>query len=218
MKKLILATFTLLSFASQAQFINNVGIKSGVSIANQDWENKYIYLDFENEYRTGLYLGVTYEMLKKEYFSLMADFGYVQKGTKFDLELTSENQPEGTGEFITVDNRYDFFVFQPLAKFRFPFKHVQPYVFAGPRFDFYISYTSDYEPMVEFEGLEALTYGGSYGIGLDYSFSNCIISLEGQHQPDFKELRKPITLYPGYGLSIKNTAFLVTLAVKYMLH
>jgi len=75
MKKLILTTFTLLSFASRAQFINNVGIKSDVSIANQDWENKYIYLDFENEYRTGLYLGVTYEMLKKEYFSLMADFG-----------------------------------------------------------------------------------------------------------------------------------------------
>ncbi|WP_417601595.1 outer membrane beta-barrel protein [Owenweeksia hongkongensis] len=220
MQKLIIAAtlFILTTTYSQAQIFNNVGIKSGVSISSQDWDYKTTNTDLGTESRTGIYIGVTTEILKAKYFSLMADLGYIQKGMQFDVSVATENNPEGTDESKTLDNRYDFISFQPVAKFRLPGKHFEPYLFAGPRTDFYVGFSTNDEFGIELDDVAPVTFGASYGIGLDYTFSDIIITLEAQHQPDFTYLynQKPSPQHGG--LSVQNQAFLVTLGVKYVLN
>lgn len=214
MKKLTIAVSLLLftAISGKAQFFNNVGIKSGTSISNQHWNYKNSGLDYGNESRTGLYLGLTTEILKGKYFSLMADLGYIQKGMQFEVELTSETNPEGTGEFERVDNRYDFIGFQPNVKLHLPTEKFQPYILVGPRIDFYLGYYGDeYMSYFELSDLASVTFGATYGLGVDYNLKDFIISLEGLHQPDFT------SFFDGRWLDAKNNAFAILLAVKYKL-
>ncbi|AEV32304.1 hypothetical protein Oweho_1304 [Owenweeksia hongkongensis DSM 17368] len=218
-KRLIIASLLVFTtIYSQAQIFNTVGVKSGVSVANQDWNYKSNFKGLESEFRTGLYIGITTEILKAKYFSLIADLGYIQKGMQFDVELTSESNPDGTGEMKTIDNRYDFISFQPVAKFRLPAKHIEPYLFAGPRTDFYVGFSTNDEFGIELDDVPPVTFGASYGIGLDYTFSDVIITLEAQHQPDFTYLYNTKPSPQNGGLSIQNQAFLITLGVKYVLN
>lgn len=220
MQKLILATtlVILTTFCSQAQFFGNVGIKSGLSISSQDWDYKTTNIDLGTESRTGIYLGITTEMLKGKYFSLMADLGYIQKGMQFDVLVATESNPEGTDESKTLDNRYNLISFQSVAKFRLPGKHFEPYLFAGPRTDFYVGFSTNDEFGIELDDVAPVTFGASYGIGLDYTFTDVIIALEAQHQPDLTYLYNQIPSPQHGGLSVQNQAFLVTLGVKYVLN
>ncbi|WP_417612931.1 outer membrane beta-barrel protein [Owenweeksia hongkongensis] len=218
-KRLIIASLLVFTtIYSKAQFSNNVGIKSGVSIANQDWDYESSNFDLEPEFRTGFYLGMSYEMLKGKYFSLMADLGYVQKGMQTEVEIATTANPDGTGEMKTIDNRYDFISFQPVAKFRLPGKHIEPYLFAGPRTDFYVGFSTNDEFGIELDDVPPVTFGASYGVGLDYAFSKFIITLEGQHQPDFTYLWEQSASFGQSALTVKNQAFLVTLSFKYLLN
>ncbi len=218
MQKLIIAALFIFSTTyGQAQFLDNIGLKSGISIANQKWDYKTSNTDLGNEWRTGLYIGISSEVLKREYFSLMVDLGYAQKGMQFDIELTSESNPDGNGIMKTIDNRYDFISFQPVAKFRLPAKHLQPYLLAGPRTDFYLGFTTNDEFGIELDDVAPITLGASYGLGVDYTFSEFIITLEAQHQPDFTSLYSKKPSPQSRGLTVQNQAFLISFGVKYVM-
>ncbi len=214
--KLVLI-LALISTLAQGQFFHNVGIKSGVSIANQDWRIKRWGSDIEKDYRTGLYAGISSEMLRKNFFSIGLDLSYIQKGSQDEWELTDEFNPEGNGEIIIIDERYDFISFYPTAKFRLQKKNLAPYLFAGPRLDYYAGYNSSWELNSEPPEIKAITFGLSYGIGLDYVLKNLIFSIEAQHQPDLTRLINTPTSASNLGLAVRNMAFVGTVGIKYIL-
>ncbi len=214
--KLVLI-LALISTLAQGQFFHNVGIKYGVSIASQDWRIKRWGSDIEKDYRTGLYAGISSEILRKNFFSIGLDLSYIQKGSQDEWELTDEFNPEGTGETETLVNRYDFLTFSPTVKFRLPRKNLAPYIFAGPRLDYLTGGESE-DFFVRPESTKnSFILGASYGLGMVYKFEKLIFSIEVQHQPDLTPFIHSSATSNTSSFTVINQAYAATLGIKYIL-
>jgi len=51
--------------------------------STQKYDYKDINLDLPGEYRTGFHIGFAVEFLQHEYFSILTELGYTQKGFKW---------------------------------------------------------------------------------------------------------------------------------------
>lgn len=201
---------------AQAQFFKSIGVKSGVSISTQDYRFKSSDQSLETEFRTGLYVGFQSEMMKKKYFSLLVDLGYIQKGWQEEIEKTSVENPEGTGNYTTYDHRYDILSFSPSVKFRMPLGNFAPYAFAGPRVDYLMGVQDD--PALYYPSPRARTtaFGVSYGLALSYELAQLSFQLELQHQPDLTPVLD--TGSTKQGIESTNEAFIISFGVSYLLN
>lgn len=212
-KNLFILALFFFSISSYAQVINTIGIKSGMAITNQNEELGGYRMN--STIRTGFYGGISLEMFKSRYFSFTTDLGYIQKGKKDQWEISTPDQPEGTGKFKTMDHRFDFLTLTPAAKFRKSWGKFAPYIFAGPRLDYYLGYKSE----TDYSQLKTndFIFGLSYGLGLEYTCHQLIFSLEGTHQPDFTRFVNQNASDKTMDHTILNRAFLFTLGLKYKL-
>lgn len=139
MKKIFfILTLIIFVSASHAQFIRGYGLKAGTTIANQNWEFSGIPgADFDN--RVGLNIGIFAEFLNVPFISIVAEVNYLQKGMKEDVPVTTMTQPDGTGEFITLDTRVDYINISALGKLRINTGLFTPYILLGPKLDFEIN-------------------------------------------------------------------------------
>lgn len=97
---LFILTISALKVAGQNHLI---GVKGGVNSTNITSSN---FLS-QNNSRTGLTAGLTYEFLIKKHFSIGADLIYNQRGFTNDLIFT-DNLGNPTGEKYTTKFNYDY--------------------------------------------------------------------------------------------------------------
>jgi len=97
---LIILTITTLKVAGQNHLI---GVKGGANWTNITSSN---FLN-QNEYRTGLSAGLTYEYLLKKHFSVGADLKYNQRGFTNAIIFT-DNLGNPTDEKHTTKFNYDY--------------------------------------------------------------------------------------------------------------
>lgn len=221
MKALFLTLAFFFTFnLCNAQILNNVGIKVGAGLTNQNWEYGNGHeAEFLNRY--GFSMGLSLEFLKTDNgLSLVTDLGYIQKGAINEIELTTEGNPEGSGVLAEFDNRFDFLTFSASVKYQLAFGDLHPYVFAGPRIDYYMGYTSELD--LDFESLEEdinkLVFGLHYGLGVSYDLGDFGLLLEFAHQPDFMRFVDVEPSDENVGLEITNRAFLLSLGLTYSIH
>lgn len=215
MRLFLLILIGFLFNSTQAQFFNSIGIKSGLVIANQDYRFKSGNQSLDTKDRTGVYVGLQVEMLKKKYFSLTIDLGYIQKGRQDEIEETSVDNPEGTGNYVTYDLRYDILSFSPSVKFRLPLGNFAPYAFAGPRVDYLLGVKNEPTSYTPNPSNGTTTFGVSYGLGLSYVLQQLGFQIEFQHQPDFTPI---LDLGSStQGLEGTNEAFILSIGISYLL-
>ena len=132
--KLILLLLILSSSLTHSQIVKSIGFKGGISFSTQDW--KYEELSYELYFNTkaGYYGVFTLDFINKEYWDLMLDFGLYQSNNTTEVNhliyFSSESQPN-------FDISYGFYTINPSFKLKFPVKKLTPYIFLGPRFDYY---------------------------------------------------------------------------------
>ena len=91
MKKAFLLTFLMIFVATavlQAQVVKNIGIQPGIVWAKQSWDYKDVNIENHLLYRTGFHMGVNLEFLQHEYFSILAEGGFIEKGNNLEVEIT----------------------------------------------------------------------------------------------------------------------------------
>lgn len=207
-KNVFILFFFLFTEIANGQLINSVGIKSGLSIANQTWVYQSINLTENYDYQVGFYGGSTVEFFKAKYFSYVVDMGFCQKGNKQEKEITTLNQPEGTGFYETYHTRFNYLTISPVFKARLEISHWLPFIFLGPRLDYQVSYISDFNLKTFGEDFDKTIWGLSTGGGIEYKRNKIGIITEFQYQYDFeKVLNTPV--------SIKNNAFIISMGIKY---
>jgi len=97
---LLLLTFTTITVNGQNHFI---GVESGVNRTNVAAKNIF---DNEN-FRTGLNIGITYDYIFKNHFSAGADIVYNQRGFTSDINFT-DFLGNPTGQKETLSFYYDY--------------------------------------------------------------------------------------------------------------
>ncbi|MCD4724680.1 MAG: PorT family protein [Bacteroidales bacterium] len=219
MKKAFLLTSLIIFMATaalQAQVVKSIGLQPGIVWAKQSRDYKDISIEDYLSYRTGFHMGVNLEFLQHEYFSILAEGGFIQKGNKMEVNVST---PEGllTGETKIFKTSIKYAYLSPMFKLRKEFGGFVPYLFAGPRIDYQLSYTSDLLAGLE-NDLNKLIFGLSYGLGLEYMFGPVGVAAVFQHQYDLSKLYNKEAVEGEYtGLSIKNNAFVLDLGVRFYL-
>jgi len=217
MKKVIIV-FSLVFFYAvymEAQVVKSIAVTPGIVWANQEWEWLNIQSQTEYNYKTGLHLGVNTEFLQHKYISILAEAGYVEKGMRQTFELTNPDSPEGTGETKTFKTTFKYAYISPMLKARFELGNIVPYIFIGPRADFYLSYKSDLNYDELKDKLNKTVFGMIYGLGIEYMFGPLGIALIYSQQLDFMPALENEPPH-GFGLEkITNNAFILDLGIKY---
>ena len=215
MKKIFITTVFILTLTlGHTQIIKSIGIKSGLTFANQDWTYSPINFPQDKHYKTGLYEALTLEFFNHKHFSLVTDLSFNQKGYKETVLERTVDQPEGTGQYITINSTFNFITLCPMLKYRVDIKSFSPYIFAGPRIDYYTSYSSYANFSLTEKDFTKPIFGLTSGVGIEYKKNKIGIMIEGQYLSDFSHFYKN-TVPNGVSLTIDNKAFAVSLGIKY---
>ena len=213
-KLVFILALTLIAKLSHSQIIDRYGINVGTSYSTQIWDYKLINVDSDNEYKFGFQAFLQVEKDFGELLALRTEFGYIQKGFKNNLTLTSA---EGT--FVGTNN--DNVILHDLAlnlglKIK-PLKtDFSPYFLAGLRGDYMISY-KDVEIEEPSSGLKFNMYestiedfnkfniGGLIGLGVDIKD---LIYFEIEYNPNFTKN------FDDTGLSIKDNCWVAKIGLN----
>lgn len=216
-RNLFLACLLLISAVSVAQIVDNIGIKTGLSLASQSTKTEglpFVPSDERYSYNPGFSIYLTSDIFNSEYTGLTIDFGYIQKGVILDAVISDDV----SSSRVVTD--LDFLSLNFLGNLKLPLGDFQPYIIAGPRLDFFLNYNKyDQSPSASVFDYHPVMFGITYGVGTNYILSDFIIGLEVVHQPDFtnfNDFESDRVLYTS-SYKTKNKAFAFLLSVRYKL-
>ena len=192
---------------SHAQLVRGYGLKLGVVAANQSWRYTGT-AELPTDHRWGFTAVGYLELLDIPILSALVEVQYTQKGMSESLPITTESQPEGTGEFITKRPRVDYLSIPVLAKVRLSMPVVVPYLVAGPRLDFLLSKKGEgYDAVIN--KFKTTGFGATLGVGVEVT-SLLPISLlaEFRYNPSFDDA------FSNSFLTVKNRSLDFLLGVR----
>ncbi len=165
---LVFSVLTACSASASAFPFVSLGLRGGLSIANQDFDSDLYTIDTKS--RTGVTIGVFAEWLDLPGFSVITEASYVQKGMKTDVVVVNGDDPF---TFIRkLDNRIDYLSLCVLPKYRISMGLASLYLAAGPRMDIKLGAASGslYDPDEYLKDpLKDSTFGGEAALGVKAS-------------------------------------------------
>ena len=163
--KSIVVLAVVASFTAHAQLLRGFGIKVGVTAAEQAWDYTYLPV-LSTETRWGITGSAFVELLRIPSLSFLVEAQYTQKGMTVTLPISTETQPEGTGQYITKQPRVDYLSIPILAKVRFGTPLVTPYLIAGPRYDLLLTrHGEGFQAVID--GFKNSELGAAIGMGAE---------------------------------------------------
>jgi opacity protein-like surface antigen len=176
----------VLQTSSPGQAVRGVGLKVGGASASQTWSYSSNG-NLETERRWGFDVAVFAEWLNIPVFSFLTELHYVQKGMKESVPITNEQNPDGTGDYMTLSPRVDYLSVPILAKARLNDGEFSPFIVVGPRVDFLLQ-TRGEGFQVVLDKFEKVDFGVSVGAGLDIrTFEKVQLGFEFRFSPSLKD-------------------------------
>lgn len=215
--KLLVIFLLLLALRPEAQIIESIGIKSGMSFSNLDYKYASSQLNTMYDIKTGIYLVATAEAFTGKYLSVSTDLGFVQKGAQQEIELTTPDFPEGTGEFTLWKTTLGYLTFSPSLKATFSIRDACIYALAGPRIDYRIVYSTSPLDSDPDEEMHKLIFGLSWGAGFEYRPGRFGFLIELLGHPDFTPLLDLKPADNSLGLKVTGKSFILSTGVRYMI-
>lgn len=214
MKKsvVLIALALFVTSVSQAQIYKDFGIKSGITIANQNYE-----LNGSTNYKFGFTGGIFKEFHMYRNLNLVAGINYAQKGRLDPIyETTETGQYYGT---IYIHNNVNFIITELYAKFNGNSGKLSPYLIAGVRMDIFVSAENTLEnfpgTVPDYPISNNKIFGGIIGLGLSFSPKNSYsIFVESSYNPDFTYLGERETDW-GYKYTVLGNSFEIKTGIKF---
>jgi len=204
---LLSATLTV-----EGQFINSVGLKAGISIANQSHQITPIDYTLETDPVIGPAAGIFLEMFRGKHFSFQTDLAFVTKGSKTTTQSITVNHLDNDNIVVNEgDLKVSTFYYlsvSPMARYRIDMESITPYAMLGPRVDFLLKYKTDSDYPLEEQN--KVIPGLTGGLGVEFTLNELGIFIELQYQSDLM----PVTGKDP--LLINNNIFLFTLGIRYL--
>jgi opacity protein-like surface antigen len=197
---------------SDAQIVNSIGFKSGISLANQTWYYKTYNLPVHKGVRVGAYAGISLEFLKGKYLSLATDLAYVEKGNVERLP----SSPTSNSQFESLNTCFAYFSVSPMLKVRYEFKRVVPYVLLGLRMDQHLYYRTENEWDDIEKDINKTLWGFTTGVGVAWKLDPWAVSVEALGHRDMSWVVDSQPTPDNYdGILINNRAFILNVGLHY---
>ena len=204
---LLSATMTV-----EGQFISSVGLKAGISLANQSHQITPIDYTLETDPVIGPAAGIFLEAFQGKHFSFQTDLAFVAKGSKTTTQSVTVNHLENDRIMVNEGDlqvsKFYYLSFSPMARYRIDLESISPYAILGPRVDFLLKYKTDSDYPLEEQN--KVIPGLTGGVGAEFNLNALGIFIEFQYQSD----AMPVTGKDP--LLINNNIFLFTLGIRYL--
>ena len=164
-----------------AQVEQPFGFKAGCVISDQnfDYTNETLHLDTE------IYKGFDFcsfvEYYSESKVNLLVEFHYIQKGMALSVSSYDEN-----ANYLGKKKYYhimDYLSLPVLAKYKYEFGKIAPYVMAGPTIDIILQYISKYDYNL-YKDFHKVDIGCVLGMGVEFkSFFSQTYLIELRYSP-----------------------------------
>jgi len=203
---IIIALLQIWVTIAQGKLLKGFGFKTGLVVANQDFDYTNPDLSLDTKSRVGFDLGGFVEWFDLPYLSILTEAHYIQKGMVIEVEKT--NVYGGHIGTIKFDYRVDYLSVSALGKFEVGGKFISPYLIAGSRFDFLLGSVTDGNDEL-YDNFKSTVMGGDIGIGLEFNPINFpTILTEFRYSHDFSKA------YKADLLQVKNRSFEILVGLK----
>ena len=164
-----LLTLTLLlpiAIPTQAMGPAKIGVKAGISIADEKFEFDNPEITLDPDTRTGLVIGLFMEKPLLEAFSVRGGATYVQKGSELSVPRIGEgNEILGTEKF---QDRRTYISIEGLGKLNIPVGKTTTYALFGPRLDIKVKSESEFGVLDESD-IKSTVFGLTFGLGQQFT-------------------------------------------------
>ena len=211
-----LASITLILIAGisvlYAQANYSLGIKAGVSLANQTYTYTPIDYTMETEPVVGPAISLFVEAFRGSHFSFQVDLSYAVKGSSTKVESITVNHLDNDQITVTEGEEststFKYLSIAPMARYRMGQGSLLPYFLLGPRLDMLLDYSTDSEYPLDNQNGTIL--GLILGVGLEYKLEKLGLFTELQYQPDLSPLTSEEPLH------INNNIISFTLGLRWL--
>ena len=159
-----LALIVLCCLQSSAQPRPLFGVKVGITFADEHFDHSWFFASKQRI--PGFAVAAFAEWFNTTHFSLISQVELTQRGTIVDVYSTEDDGGGRRVGLYDVHNHLHYLSASFLPKWSFSENRFVPYLFLGPRLDFLLWHSSDYQ---FFDGMDTEfknpIVGGSAGIG-----------------------------------------------------
>jgi len=198
------------SFLLYGQRPVSLGIKAGISLANQRYRITPIQYTIETEPVAGPAITLFVEAFRGDHFSFQADIAYSVKGSRSTTRSVTVNHLDNdriiVNEGEMTKSLFRYLSIAPMARYGLNSDHLSPYFLLGPRLDILLRYSSDSDyPLT---GQNGSILGLTGGVGLEFTLLQLPVFGEILYLPD-------ITQVTGEDpLQVKNRMISITVGVR----
>lgn len=180
--KIYILTFGLLlvSIFAKSQIINNISVYYGISHSDLNMKSNGTYLDYSKLGEKGIvgfYSGINIESFEGKYLAFVTGIGFYQKGG-LD-EFNEESSLKWNLDYLTIDAKLK-------AKYRY--KNLSPYLLVGPRLDYMLKHSMEFDALNNKAKMNNINYGLRYGIGFQYFIDKFIVGLGWENNFNFNSI------------------------------
>jgi hypothetical protein len=188
----------------------SLGVKAGISLANQRYRITPIEYTIETEPIAGPAITLFVEAFRGDHFSFQADIGYSVKGSRSSTQSVTVNHLDNdriiVNEGKMTKSLFHYLSIAPMARYRLSKDQLVPYFLLGPRLDILLRYTSDSDyPLT---GQNDFVTGLTGGVGLEFTLQRTALFTEILYLPDLT----PVTGEDP--LLVKNHLISITVGVR----
>ena len=214
MKNLKLLVFGLL--LSNLSYGQIVKIQAGPSFSVLDWRTDNMPIIPYDDVLIGYSVTAGIDYLDSKYFNLSSNLGLIRKGGKeLVTYMNSSGEPIGEG----IDRaKLDYFTVNTTIDIKLPVNDkLIPFISIGPRFDYLIKHSIDFQGVNEMGELNKYNVGLIFGGGMKYDLSKFQIGLRADYYMNFIKVAE----WPAQGDNswgeIDDRTFSLNLIVGYKL-
>jgi hypothetical protein len=187
-----------------------LGVKAGISLANQRYRITPIEYTIETEPIAGPAITLLVEAFRGDHFSFQADIGYSVKGSRSSTQSVTVNHLDNDRIIVSegemTKSVYRYLSIAPMARFRIDRGALVTYFLLGPRLDILLRYSSDSDyPLTE---QNDFITGLTGGMGIEFTLLRAALFTEILYQPDLT----PVTGEDP--LLVKNHMISITVGIR----
>ena len=223
--RLIILLIVVSNNFTYSQIIKSIGFKSGVTLSDQNWQHSEVTFEYFFNTHASNYSVINAVFIDKKHWELFADLGVYQSSSKTEYNMYNYDVTQLGTPIISSNANVNigFITFSPAIKFKKQIKSFKPYVFIGPRIDYYYSGISNTNANVfKDDFTKKPIWGFNVGEGIEYRIKNISIFAEYQFLYSYnyvidKTIDDPsIALY--YNISretLRTYTHVISLGIKY---
>jgi len=190
--------------------------QTGISLSQLNWKTGSNNLFTDNKPLIGysIFMGMNY--FNRKYYNITSNFGFIRKGTIGEVSDINGGKYQNVNAQYTniVKPKLDYFSFNTVIDVKYPLPNkMSPFVSIGPRIDYLLNYSKDFEWLKNKNSLKDISYGLIIGTGIKYELSKIEVGIRADYYLNFNDIAEWNPKDGNAGVNVKDNTFTINLLI-----